>query len=59
MTLSKDPSSFFNRSGRTSILIATNVAARGIDVADIKFVVNYDFPNATEDYVHRIGRTGR
>ncbi|CAF2693064.1 unnamed protein product [Rotaria sp. Silwood2] len=41
------------------ILIATDVAARGLDVQDIHFVVNIDFPNQTEDYVHRIGRTGR
>merc|ERR1712098_906991 len=47
------------RSGKTQILVATDVAARGLDVDDIKFVVNYDFPNCTEDYVHRIGRTGR
>jgi len=39
--------------------IATDVAARGLDVDDIKFVINYDYPNCSEDYVHRIGRTGR
>lgn len=42
-----------------SILVATDVAARGLDVKDVKFVINYDFPNNIEDYVHRIGRTGR
>jgi ATP-dependent RNA helicase DDX5/DBP2 len=47
------------RSGRVSILIATDIAARGLDVKDISHVINYDFPNNTEDYVHRIGRTGR
>merc|ERR1719422_701605 len=47
------------RSGKTQILVATDVAARGLDVDDVKFVINYDFPNCTEDYVHRIGRTGR
>ncbi|OQV19386.1 putative ATP-dependent RNA helicase DDX17 [Hypsibius exemplaris] len=47
------------RAGRSPILIATDVAARGLDVSDIKFVVNYDYPNQTEDYVHRIGRTAR
>jgi len=47
------------RNGRCSIMVATDVAARGLDVKDIKFVVNYDFPNSVEDYVHRIGRTGR
>ena len=45
--------------GRVPILVATDVAARGLDVKDIKFVINYDFPNQIEDYVHRIGRTGR
>jgi len=47
------------RSGRAPILVATDVAARGLDVDDVKFVINYDYPNGTEDYVHRIGRTGR
>ena len=45
--------------GRHRILVATDVAARGIDVKDIAHVVNYDLPNAAEDFVHRIGRTGR
>ena len=40
-------------------MIATDVAARGLDVKEVKAVVNYDFPSNTEDYVHRIGRTGR
>jgi len=40
-------------------MVATDVAARGLDVKDVKVVVNYDFPNQVEDYVHRIGRTGR
>lgn len=47
------------RSGATPILVATDVAARGLDVKDIGCVVNYDFPTGVEDYVHRIGRTGR
>ncbi|CAG9561493.1 unnamed protein product [Danaus chrysippus] len=47
------------RSSRTAILVATDVAARGLDVEDVKFVINYDYPNNSEDYVHRIGRTGR
>ena len=47
------------KSGRTSILIATDVAARGIDVDDIDAVFNYDLPQDNEYYVHRIGRTGR
>ena len=41
------------------VLVATDVAARGLDVDDIKFVINYDYPNNSEDYIHRIGRTGR
>ncbi|XP_034948392.1 DEAD-box ATP-dependent RNA helicase 20-like isoform X2 [Chelonus insularis] len=47
------------RSGKTSILVATDVAARGLDVEDVKYVVNFDYPNSSEDYIHRIGRTGR
>ncbi|XP_037545631.1 probable ATP-dependent RNA helicase DDX17 [Nematolebias whitei] len=47
------------RTGKAPILIATDVASRGLDVEDIKFVINYDFPNCSEDYVHRIGRTAR
>jgi ATP-dependent RNA helicase RhlE len=45
--------------GRYQILIATDIAARGIDVSGIELVVNYDMPATSEDYVHRIGRTGR
>ncbi len=45
--------------GRTRFLVATDVAARGIDVDDIDLVVNYDFPLGLEDYIHRSGRTGR
>jgi ATP-dependent RNA helicase RhlE len=45
--------------GKTRFLVATDVAARGIDVDDIELVVNYDFPLALEDYIHRAGRTGR
>lgn len=47
------------RQGRIGILVATDVAARGIDVAGISHVINFDPPRAAEDYVHRIGRTGR
>jgi len=47
------------RSGRGNVLCATDVAARGIDIPDVKMVVVYDFPHNTEDYIHRIGRTGR
>ncbi|KTG01428.1 hypothetical protein cypCar_00005538 [Cyprinus carpio] len=45
--------------GKAPILIATDVASRGLDVEDIKFVINYDYPNNSEDYIHRIGRTAR
>ena len=41
------------------VLIATDVSARGIDISDVEFVVNYDLPEVSENYVHRIGRTGR
>lgn len=47
------------KNGRYRILVATDIAARGIDVKDISLVVNYDVPEHAEDYVHRIGRTGR
>ncbi len=47
------------KKGKTQILIATDVAARGIDVSDIDFVFNYDIPRMSDYYVHRIGRTGR
>ncbi|KAG5884650.1 hypothetical protein JTB14_005395 [Gonioctena quinquepunctata] len=47
------------RTGKSSILVATDVAARGLDVEGIKYVVNYDYPHSSEDYIHRIGRTGR
>lgn len=47
------------RDGHSTTLVATDVAARGLDVDDVKYVVNYDYPNNSEDYVHRIGRTGR
>ncbi len=47
------------KSGRVNILVATDVAARGIHVDNVSHVINYDLPNTFEDYVHRIGRTGR
>lgn len=47
------------KSGVTNILIATSVAARGLDVKNLKVVINYECPNHMEDYVHRVGRTGR
>ncbi|MDD2217878.1 MAG: DEAD/DEAH box helicase [Eubacteriales bacterium] len=47
------------KAGKTTILIATDIAARGIDVNDIEYVINFDIPSNTEYYIHRIGRTGR
>jgi len=47
------------KDGKTQVLVATDVAARGIDIDHLPHVVNYDLPNVPEDYVHRIGRTGR
>lgn len=47
------------RAGKIPILIATDVAARGLDITDVEYVINYDFPSTLEDYVHRIGRTAR
>uniref|UniRef100_A0A5B6Z850 RNA helicase n=1 Tax=Davidia involucrata TaxID=16924 RepID=A0A5B6Z850_DAVIN len=47
------------RTGKSPVLVATDVAARGLDIKDIRVVINYDFPTGVEDYVHRIGRTGR
>jgi ATP-dependent RNA helicase DeaD len=47
------------RAGQVQILIATDVAARGLDIPDVSHVINYDLPEQTETYVHRIGRTGR
>lgn len=44
------------KTGRSAIMIATDVASRGLDVKDVKYVINYDFPGTIEDYVHRIGR---
>jgi ATP-dependent RNA helicase RhlE len=47
------------KSGEIRVLVATDIAARGIDIEDLPHVVNYEIPNVSEDYVHRIGRTGR
>ncbi len=47
------------RDGRTRVLVATDIAARGLDVDSVSHVINFDVPSAPEDYVHRIGRTGR
>jgi ATP-dependent RNA helicase RhlE len=47
------------REGRFGVLVATDIAARGLDIADVGYVINYDVPQHPEDYIHRIGRTGR
>ena len=47
------------KSGKTHVIIATDIAARGIDIANLEMVINYDLPDVAETYVHRIGRTGR
>merc|ERR1711953_1108302 len=47
------------RNGNTRILVATDLAARGIDVDDVTMVINFNFPRNIEEYVHRVGRTGR
>jgi ATP-dependent RNA helicase RhlE len=60
----KDQKDRFNvmtqfRSGEVKVLIATDVSARGIDIQDVDYVINYDLPDVAENYVHRVGRTGR
>jgi superfamily II DNA/RNA helicase len=47
------------KQGKTRALVATDLAARGIDIIDLKYVINYELPYVAEDYIHRIGRTGR
>jgi len=47
------------KSGATKVIVATDIAARGIDIANLEIVINYDLPDVAETYVHRIGRTGR
>ena len=47
------------KSGKTQVLVATDVAARGLDIANVGAVINYTFPLTIEDYIHRIGRTGK
>ena len=47
------------KTGKAKLLIATDVSARGIDIPNVDFVINYDLPDYTENYVHRVGRTGR
>jgi len=47
------------KTGKINILVATDVAARGMDISDVKYVINFDYPNDIDSYIHRIGRTGR
>jgi superfamily II DNA/RNA helicase len=47
------------KDSHVQVLVATDVAARGLDIADVSHVINYDIPATYDDYVHRIGRTGR
>src|SRR5262249_10051146 len=47
------------KAGKTAVLVATDVASRGLDIAGLPQVINFDIPHSPEDYVHRIGRTGR
>ena len=47
------------KSGKIRVLVATDIAARGIDIVDLPYVINFELPNISEDYIHRIGRTGR
>ena len=47
------------KSGKTHVIIATDIAARGIDINNLEYVINYDMPDVAETYIHRIGRTGR
>ena len=47
------------RQGEKLVLVATDISARGIDIPDVAYVINYDLPESSEHYVHRVGRTGR
>ena len=55
----RDEAMFRFKAGQTDVLVATDIVARGIDIDDIRMVINYDVPSDSEDYVHRIGRTAR
>jgi len=47
------------KTGKASVMVATDVASRGIDVSDVTHVINYEMPQTYDSYIHRIGRTGR
>ncbi|HLP43924.1 MAG TPA: helicase-related protein, partial [Candidatus Nanoarchaeia archaeon] len=47
------------KTNKSQVLVATDVAARGLDIADVSHVINFDIPATYDDYIHRIGRTGR
>ena len=55
----RDEAMYRFKAGQTDVLVATDIVARGIDIDDIRLVINYDVPSDSEDYVHRIGRTAR
>merc|ERR1719183_2803677 len=55
----RDHALYAFKNGKAKVLVATDVAQRGLDIKNVQFVINYDPPNNSEDYVHRIGRTGR
>ena len=55
----RDEAMYRFKAGQTDVLVATDIVARGIDIDDIRLVINYDVPTDSEDYVHRIGRTAR
>ena len=55
----RDEAMYRFKAGQTDVLVATDIVARGIDIDDIRLVINYDVPSESEDYVHRIGRTAR
>ena len=57
--MNADPACAAVPAGKTPILVATNVAARGLDISDVTHVINFDMPKDIDDYIHRIGRTGR
>ena len=55
----RDEVMYLFKSGQKDVLVATDIVSRGIDIDDIRMVINYDVPHDAEDYVHRIGRTAR